>query len=255
MTKKEINKRSDQNWQTATEIAYEEQLEEYIASDFVSNVDKMNYFAKYVPRQRLADFICRYELFRKVLDVQGSIVECGVYMGGGLMTYANLSATFEPVNHQRKIIGFDTFEGFPSLHQKDEGPTYRHKAAGGMASNAYEDLQESIRLFDMNRQLSHIPKMELVKGDAVKTIPKYVKENPHLVISLLYLDFDIYEPTVTALRELLPRIPKGGIIAFDELNKREWPGETQAVIEEVGLSNLRIQRFPYTSFISYAVIE
>ena len=255
MAKKEINKRADPASQTNMERAYEEQLEEYIARDFVSNVDKVNYFAKYVPRQRLADFITRYELFRKVLNVHGSVVECGVYMGGGLMTYANLSAILEPVNHQREIIGFDTFEGFPSLHSKDDGPWYRHKNTGGMESNAYEDIQEAIRLFDMNRPLSHIPKVEIVKGNAVKTIPDYMEKNPHLVISLLYLDFDIYEPTVTALKSFMPRIPKGGIIAFDELNKKQWPGETQAVIEEIGLPNLRIQRFPYSSFISYAVIE
>ena len=37
--------------------------------------------------------------------------------------------------------------------------------------------------------------MELIKGDAKKTIPKYLKQNPQLIIALLYLDFSyVYQP-------------------------------------------------------------
>ncbi len=92
-------------------------------------------------------------------------------------------------------------------------------------------------------------------GDATTTIPRYVEKNPHLVVSMLYLDFDIFEPTKVALECLLPRIPKGGVIGFDELNQKQWPGETLAVMEQVGLRNLRIHRFPYTPALSYAVVE
>ena len=60
-------------------------------------------------------------------------------------------------------------------------------------------------------------------------------------MSLLYLDMDIYEPTKVALEQFLPRIPKGGIVVFDELNSRNWPGETQAVLDGVGISKLRIE--------------
>ncbi len=121
--------------------------------------------------------------------------------------------------------------------------------------DAYEDLIECIRLYDKNRFLKHIEKVKLVKGDIRITLPKYLEENPHTVVSLLYLDFDTFEPTVIALKHLVPRIPKGGIIAFDELNHEVWPGETVAVIQELGLNNLRIERFPFGSTVSYAVIE
>ena len=74
-------------------------------------------------------------------------------------------------------------------------------------------------------------------------------------MSLLWLDFDIYEPTLIALKYLIDRIPKGGIIAFDELNHEVWPGETVAVREALGLNKLRIQRFPFGGTLSYAIIE
>jgi hypothetical protein len=50
-------------------------------------------------------------------------------------------------------------------------------------------------------------------------------------------------------------MPKGAVLAFDELDQAQWPGETMAVLETVGLRNLRIQRFPWHSALSFAVIE
>jgi Macrocin-O-methyltransferase (TylF) len=69
------------------------------------------------------------------------------------------------------------------------------------------------------------------------------------------LDFDLYAPTAAALKAFLPRVPKGGVIVFDELNNASWPGETAAVHEVVGLSRLRIQRFAFEPHISYCVVE
>ena len=53
-------------------------------------------------------------------------------------------------------------------------------------------------------------------------IPQYIENNKHLLVSLLYLDFDIYEPTVTALNNFLPRMSKGSVIAFDEINNKDY---------------------------------
>ena len=171
------------------------------------------------------------------------------------MSFAQISAILEPINHQRKIIGFDTFGGFEGVGQNDVTGRSEHSHDGGMGVDSKADLERSIELFDDNRHLNHIPKVELVKGDAVETVPQYIEDNPHTVISLLYLDMDIYNPTKAALDTLVPRIPKGGIIAFDQLNSGNWPGETLAVLDSVGISNLRIQRCTFDTCVSFAVVE
>jgi hypothetical protein len=107
----------------------------------------------------------------------------------------------------------------------------------------------------MNRSIGHIEKVEIIKGDINKSLPKYLRENEHLVVSLLYLDLDVYKPTKNTICKLLYRMPKGSIIVFDELNIKPWPGETLAVVDTIGIDNLRIQRFPWESLISYAVLE
>jgi hypothetical protein len=230
-------------------------LERYFQSSRGSIVDKLNNFSKYVPRQSLTRFLAKYEIFKQVLNVQGSIVECGVFMGGGLMTWALLSSILEPVNHQRRIIGFDTFSGIPSLSPEDRTSSSARCKRGELAADSYTDLQECIRLFDMNRTLNHLTKVQLVKGDIQETVPDYLQQNPHTIVSLLYLDVVVYQPTLVALQYFKPRIPKGGCIAFDELNSKLWHGETIAVLNEIGISNLRIQRFPFDSFLSYAIVE
>ena len=170
------------------------------------------------------------------------------------MAWAQFSAILEPTNHQRRIIGFDTFKGFPKLSDQDRASESGDARAGGLAVDSYDHLHECVELFDMNRFVGHVPKVELVRGDATKTIPQYVEENPQLIVSLLYLDFDIYEPTVTALKNFLPRMPKGAIIAFDELNSKDWRGESVAVLESLNLNDYKIERFPFGSFISFAQI-
>src|SRR5205807_493418 len=140
---------------------------------------------KYVPRQNMARFLARYEILKQIITVHGSIVECGVLFGGGLMSFANLSVILEPYNFQRRVIGFDTFSGFPSVAKEDLAGAPERKSAhlkkdGFAAPEAYEDILHAISVFDLNRPLAHFPKVELVRGDFADTSARYLEEHPHL---------------------------------------------------------------------------
>lgn len=240
---------------TQNDFDFSKGMEKYFPDSIGNNFEKLQNFTKYVPRQILSMFLAKHALFQRIIGVHGHIIECGVFLGGGLMTWAQLSAIYEPVNYTRRVVGFDTFTGFVDIHDKDKGDNPNFAVKGGLNSNAYNDLEKCIHLYDMNRSIGHIPRVELVAGDAVNTIPEYLEKNSHLVIAMLYLDFDLFEPTKAAIETFLPRMPKGAVIAFDELNDQAWPGETQAVLETIGINNLRIERFPFTSQFSFAVIE
>jgi len=205
----------------------------------------------YLDRRLVTQLLTRIKMFEKIIDTQGSVVECGVHRGNSLMTYYHLSSILEPIAFNRKIIGFDTFDGFPSISGKD--PT--KIPLGKFKDTNYEHLIDWISIQDKNRAIGHIPKIELVRGDACLSIPKYVKENPHLIISLLYLDFDLYKPTLIALKHLLPLVPKGGLIGFDEVNQSKWAGETIALKEAIGLSNIKLKRFYFDAHVSYYIVE
>jgi hypothetical protein len=215
---------------------------------------KLETFPRYVRRQHLKRFLAMYELYKRILPVKGSIVECGVFRGFGFMSWVKLSAILEPENLTRRIYGFDTFDGFPSLAEID-GNANTSTHVGDLRADSHDELVALLKLHDQDRFLGHIPKAHLIKGDIVQTAPKFVSDHPHLVVSLLFLDADLYEPTKAALRAFLPRMPRGAVIAFDELDNPQWPGETVALLEEVGLNRLRLERLEWDPYIAFAHIE
>lgn len=248
----------DKSLQSARDTDLFKKLENYIDSSLGSSLSKFDTFPKYAPRSALARFITRFEIFKQQLEIPGSIVEIGVARGASLMTWAQLSSIMEPNNFTRMIVGFDTFSGFPSTHKKDmiEGSSHLVKKGGMQVEDGMmEDILQAISIHDANRHLNHIEKVQLVKGDIMKTLPLFIKNNPHLVISLLHLDVDLYEPTKLALELLVPRMPKGGILLFDELNTKLFPGETMALLETLGIASLNLKRFIWSTTTSYAVID
>mgnify|MGYP000404276496 CR=1 FL=1 len=137
-------------------------------------------FPIYVRRVNLSRFLTHYELFKMALNVCGSFVECGVYRGSSLLTWAKLFEIYRPGDRSRKIIGFDNFKGFADIHEKDGSlVTECSKELGGWnPAPYYEELLKHIEIF---REDSFIPRaknrIELVVGDIRETAPRYVKEN------------------------------------------------------------------------------
>jgi hypothetical protein len=220
-----------------------------------STEQKLESFPRYVRRQHLKRFLALYEIFKLILPVKGSVVECGVFRGFGVMSWAKLSAMLEPENLTRRVYGFDTFAGFPSVDRVRDDNAIAPPSVGDLAVNSYAELTDLIEQYDKDRFLGHIPKVSLIRGDVTHTIPRFIEENQHLVVSLLFLDMDLYEPTRAALQHFVPRMPKGAVLAFDELDNPIWPGETSALLDECGISSLRLQRLPWDPYISFAICE
>ena len=201
-------------------------------------------------RQDFSRNLAHTKLFEMIINCHGSIVECGSYRGNSLGLWYNLSSTLEPTNINREIISFDSFEGFPNVSKKD----LKFAKKGRLSDVDFKFLKEAFSINDLNRTNGHLPKIKFVVGDANQTIPKYVRENPHLLISLLYLDFDLYEPTKKALEHLLPLVPKGGVVAFDELAQKKWTGETIAFKEVCKTANIKLKKFYFEPHISYYIV-
>ena len=237
----------------------EKQVGENVARLFDACEDtteiKLENFTKYVRRQHLKRFLAMYEIFKQAMPIKGSIVECGVFRGFGLMAWAKLSAMLEPENFTRRVYGFDTFGGFPNTSKEKDGSPFAEPQPGELASNSYDELRQLIREHDSDRFLGHISKAELVRGDMAETIPTFVLDHPHLIVSLLFIDCDLFEPTKVALKEFLPRMPKGAILAFDDLDNPLWPGETLALLESVGMGNLRLRRLAWDPYIAYCALD
>lgn len=204
-----------------------------------------------IRRQSLSRFLHYDHLYRQMLSVPGVICEFGVQWGATLSQLITLRGIHEPYNHSRRIIGFDTFEGFTDVDEKDGGQW----AAGDYSSEAgYEDtLEKILTIQESFNPLAHIKKYELVKGDASKTTAEWLERNPHAIISMAILDMDVYRATRDVLEMIKPRLTKGSILVFDELNCGDFPGETLAVAEVLGLNNLALKRSNLHTYGAWAV--
>ena len=195
------------------------------------------------------------EIYKKILNVHGVVMEFGVRWGQTLSLLSALRGIYEPFNRHRKIIGFDTFSGFKGIDAKD-GAACKCVDGSFSVADGYEAyLSQILSLQEALNPMNHLRRFELVKGDASETIPDYMERHPETIISLAILDFDIYKPTKVALEQIKPRLVKGSVLVFDELCDDIFPGETIALQEVFGLNSLRVERMPMTARVSYAVIE
>jgi hypothetical protein len=205
----------------------------------------------FVDRIALSRLLYWNRLYQQIVDVPGVICEFGIQWGATLATLINLRGMFEPYNYSRRIVGFDTFQGFVTTAPQDGAAV----AVGDYATTTgyQERLEQILALHEANAPIPHIKKFELVAGDASVTAAEWLVRNEHAVVAMAIFDMDVYQPTRDALQALLPRLTKGSVLVFDELNCPRFPGETTAVMEVLGLNNLRLRRDPHQPYCAWAV--
>ena len=159
-------------------------------------------------------------LIDKTRNVQGDIAECGVYQGATLIPMG-IYLTQQGI--PKTIHGFDSFEGFAESITKDMamgGADIEHKHPGGMNETSFELVSGKAEVFRLRN-------IQLHKGFFEKTLQQCAS----LKFSFVHLDCDTYDAYMECMEFFYPRVPKGGIISFDEYNDPPWPGCNKAIDE------------------------
>jgi hypothetical protein len=196
----------------------------------------------YTRSSALSKLLFLNEIYEKIVNLPGNILVFGTWWGQDVTTLYNLRAIHEPYNFTRKVVGFDTFTGYPAITELDNLSDTIKEGAYSTSNNYEEYLRELLNYHENENILSHVVKYELIKGDILNTLPKYKLDNQHELISLIYIDVALYEPTKCILENCIPNLVKGSIIVFDELNASEYPGETIALKESGLLSKCDVVR-------------
>ncbi len=209
----------------------------------------------FLSRHQLSRILFMNDVYKNILDAHGIVMEFGVRWGQNMGLFEALRAIYEPFNLTRKIVGFDTFEGFPTVHKKDGGKSITSKGGYNVTKNYEKYLKQILDYHEKTNPNSHVKKYDLIKGNAINEIEKYFEKHPETIVALAYFDFDLYEPTKKCLEVIKSRLTKGSIIGFDELNSNHFPGETLALKEVFGLNKFKIIRSPYSQLQSYVVFD
>lgn len=215
--------------------------------DFNKAFEYENNFYLSCDPSRIAKVLIHYELYQMVKKVPGAIVECGVFKGTSLARFAIFQKLFGD-QFPKKVIGFDAFGEFPETEfTADKEHRQKFIDDSGREGIGKDQLMQVLKHKGVDSLV------ELVEGDITKTIPAYLDSHSDLEISLLNLDVDIYEPSVTVLKYFYPRIVKGGIVMLDDYGV--FPGETKAVDDYFKGKNVKIKKFPFRSVPRYIVKE
>ena len=190
---------------------------------------------------RLAKAIAHWEIYKKIKDIPGEIMEFGVYKGTSLIRFATFREMLES-QYSRKIIGFDTFGEFP-LTEIEEDNKFISKFSQNGESISKEELEKVFKFKNFDN-------IELCKGDILETLPKYLKNHPELRISILHIDVDVYKPSKLILELLFDKVVKGVIVILDDYSTVS--GETNAVDEFLKKrDNYKLEKLSYYKIPTY----
>lgn len=206
----------------------------------------------FLRRQTVSRLLLQDQLYRQILDVPGVILELGCQFGPTMATMIALRGIHEPYNLSREIIGFDSFDGFPSVSPTDGVEWVPGQySTGGL--DYRDELEEILRIQESFSPIRHVTKFELVAGDVTETLPRWLDENPGKIVAMALLDLDLYEPTKASLEALRERFTRGAVVVLDELTHRHFPGEAIALREVLDPTTTRLRRSPLQPSVGWFV--
>jgi hypothetical protein len=159
---------------------------------------------------RFNKMLAHYELYKRIVDLPGDILEFGVFKANSLIRFATFRRLLENED-SRAIRGFDAFGAFPRGNVQHEADISFIRRFEGEAGDGLSESE--VRQLCVAKGFTNI---ELVAGDVFDTLPAFLARRPSTRIALLHLDMDVREPTEFALDQLFERVVPGGLIVFDD---------------------------------------
>ncbi|MDP2785651.1 MAG: TylF/MycF/NovP-related O-methyltransferase [Sulfurimicrobium sp.] len=218
---------------------------------FVETYKKVQPYTMTSPERIIS--LCEAVKYVQDKNIEGDIVECGVWKGGSMMAVAEI--LLRAGDTTRDLYLFDTFEGMPP-------PTVNDVDIVGVTAESLLDRSDKERdesvwcraTLDVVRKAlgsTGYPseKVHFIKGMVEETIPHFVPAK----IALLRLDTDWYESTKHEMEHLFPRLSKGGVLIIDDYG--HWQGARKAVDEYLEKNDVKIllNRIDYTGRIAVKV--
>lgn len=173
-------------------------------------------------------------------QIEGDIVECGVWRGGSMMVAAKI--LYEKKQQNKTLYLYDTYEGMtqPGINDVAFDGNHAQELFNETPQWCYATLEDVKR--NMESTNYDPTKIKYIKGKVEETIPENIPQK----ISILRIDTDWYESTLHELNYLYPLLVPGGVLIIDDFG--HWKGCRKAVEEYFSSSKFKIflNRIDYT---------
>lgn len=175
----------------------------------------------------LARFLAIGDIFSKIVDKPGVILDLGTWRGQTAVLCENFRAIYEPLHFNRRIICFDTFEGYKGFSDQDKSTALHREGTYGVGGVDYSTLLLRIlHLHERCNAMGHNSgKHKVIAGDVRVTLPQFFASEPNEIVALAFFDLNCVEPTEIALQHILQKLVPGGICAFWQLTRPSVPAE------------------------------
>jgi hypothetical protein len=198
----------------------------------------------------LARILAIGDLFSKIIDKPGVIIDLGTWRGQTAVLCENFRAIYEPLHFNRRIICFDTFEGYKGFSDHDKATNLHREGTYGVGGADYSSLLSRIlQLHERCNAMGHNHgKHKVIAGDVRETLPRFFASEPNEVVALAFFDLNCLEPTEAALGVVLQKLIPGGICAFWQLTRPSVPAEgtvyASTILDKVAHKLYRSQLYP-----------
>lgn len=155
----------------------------------------------------------------RVRDVPGDVIECGVFRGGGLLTFCRAMTR---LNINKHIYAVDTFCGMPEPSAEDLPETGRSVFEGAFRYNSMALVSGRLRIAGERQRVT------LVQGLFEDALPRLPLGQ---TFSFAFIDCDYFEGARFCLNWLYPRMNKDGYLCVHDYQSQDAPGITRTFDE------------------------
>jgi len=205
-----------------------------------------------------------FELIPKTVHIPGHLAEFGVAQGNSLVTSGLI---LKNLASDKKVIGFDTFSGFPNYSDEDLIENFNSLAdrksitqthfdkvrknlnyirargsnlgvneisnSGNFSKTSITLVKNKIKFFGLNDNI------KIFSGDFTHNLANKIQD---LTFSLILIDSDLYRGYAEILPIVWRKLNPGGYIYLDEYYSLKFPGPRIAVDKFVKESEAKLIR-------------
>ena len=184
----------------------------------------------------LARLLATADVYKRILGIPGAILDVGTWRGQTAVLCENLRAIYEPLDLSRRVIAFDTFDGYAGFAEGESRSTAQSEGKYGVGGPTYAEwLRNLLKLHESSNAMGHVTgKHSVIVGDVRTTLSAHFAENPGRLVALAFFDLGSFEATRSALETIWPRVVPGGVAAFWQFTRQETQGDGQAYLSVIG---------------------
>ena len=107
------------NYKSSQEKVTEGEVLRYLMECPIPHDQILENLGLFLTAKNFSRILFMHHIYQQILEVPGIVIDFGTRWGQNLALFSTFRGVYEPFNRHRKLVGFDTFAGFPRVLPQD----------------------------------------------------------------------------------------------------------------------------------------